>query len=47
MVLGLVVFVYFMQGGNSILLGNADVVSVVMHGLAIFGIGAGVLELRG
>jgi len=45
--LGLLVFAYFMHSGNSILLGNADVLSIVMHGFAIFGIGAGVLELKG
>jgi hypothetical protein len=45
--MGLLAFVYFMNSGNSILLGNADVLSIVMHGLAIFGIGAGVLELKG
>jgi hypothetical protein len=44
---GMVVFVIFMQSNNSILLGNADVIAIVMHGFAIFGIGAGVLELRG
>jgi hypothetical protein len=44
---GLLVFVFFMQSNNSILLGNADVVALVVHGFALFGIGSGVLELRG
>ncbi len=44
---GMMVFVFFMQANNSILLGNADVVAIVMHGFAIFGVGSGVLELRG
>lgn len=44
---GLFVFVFFLQSDNSILLGNADIVALVMHGLAIFSVGSGVLELRG
>ena len=46
-VLGLTVFAFFLQQGDSILLGNADVVSIVLHGLALFAIGSGLAELRG
>ena len=46
-VAGLVVFGIFMQQGNSILLGNADVVSIVLHGFAFFSVGVGLAELRG
>ena len=46
-VAGLVIFGFFMQQGNSIVLGNADVVSIVLHGIAFFSIGVGLAELRG
>jgi hypothetical protein len=43
---GALVFGLFFQQGNSILLGNADLVSIALHAFALFTIGLGVAELK-
>jgi hypothetical protein len=43
---GALVFGLFLQQGNSILLGNADLVSTVLHAFALFTIGLGLAELK-